>query len=228
MRPASLAVLLMLMGPVAKALLATHGVVSGRLALRATRNRLLWRRRTTSTRAASPEGYNRKGYDEGYTWPRGNVLAVGEGDFTFSALLVAHARARGDLCDEAGSDRARTPGADRLLRLLATTLDAAADLPCLYPGSAEAALAELKAAAASLPRGAVAVAFGVDATKLEASPEVSLFACLISQPAPSTQHCADSRWPRNPPLHLAPLALMHFFFHNIFASRLAGRSQGAL
>lgn len=94
-------------------------------------------------------------------------MAVGEGDFTFSALLVAHARARGDLCEA------------RPLRLLATTLDAAADLPCLYPGAAEAALADLAAAAASLPHGAVAVAFGVDATKLAASPEVSFFACQI-------------------------------------------------
>lgn len=109
-----------------------------------------------------------------YSWPRGNVLAVGEGDFTFSALLVAHARARGDLFQGVGSESAHVPSSAQPFQLLATTLDAAVDLPRLYPTSVETALAKLEAAAtsSSLPRGAIAVAYGVDATLLEASPEV--------------------------------------------------------
>ena len=109
-----------------------------------------------------------------YSWPRGNVLAVGEGDFTFSALLVAHAQARGDFRQGGGCDSIHGASSTQPFQLLATTLDAAVDLPRLYPTSVKRALAELDVAAtsSSLPRGAIAVAYGVNATQLEVSPEV--------------------------------------------------------
>jgi hypothetical protein len=96
-------------------------------------------------------------------WPQGNVLTVGEGDFSFSA----------DLCDVWSRNASKSSTSS--LKLLATSLDKESAMAYLFPASTSH-LQDIRAFSGEnvRSRGQVeaVVAFGVDATNLAASSEV--------------------------------------------------------